>query len=306
MTIVNVRSHAKWSKTERAEFWKGIIFISPWLIGFLAFILYPIIASLYYSFTNYDLLRAPKFIGLSNYVNVFKDKDFGKVLYNTVYYVFFAVPLGTITAFLMASLLNTKLLARSFFRAVFFIPSIVPVVSSAMVWLWIYNTQYGVINSFIVQLGRQAIPFLSSPAWAKPSLIIIHCWAVGGTMLIFLASLRDVPLSLYDAAKVDGAGSWGRFWNITIPMCTPAVLFCLLTGIIDAFQYFSFSWILTRGGPNFSTEFYSVYLYRNAFLYLKMGYASALAWILFVIIMVLTLAVFRSSARWVYYGGGTD
>ena len=307
MTSQTIQRRLSWSPTERREFLKGLVYISPWLIGFAAFVLYPIIASLYYSFTYYDLLRPPRFIGLENYREIlFQDQFAGKVLYNTVYYVLLAVPLGTIVAFLLASLLNTKLVGRSFFRAIFFVPSIVPVVSSAMVWLWIFNTQYGVIDSTLASLGLPVIPFLSSPEWAKPSFIIIHCWSSGGAMLIFLASLRDVPMSLYDAAKVDGAASWARFRHITIPMCTPAILFSVLTGIIGAFQYFAFAWILTRGGPNGATEFYSVYLYRNAFSFLKMGYAAALAWILFLIVMAVTMAVFRSSARWVYYGGSTD
>ncbi len=305
MTTGTAHRRSKWSVRERKDFAKGLIFISPWLIGFLVFVLYPISASLYYSFTYYDLLRPPHWIGLQNYWEMLsKDILIRKVLYNTVYYVFFAVPLGTITAFLLASLLNTRLVGRSLFRAIFFIPSIVPVVSSAMVWMWILNTQYGIIDTLLASVGLPVIPFLSSPDWAKPSLIVIHCWASGGAMLIFLASLRDVPPSLYDAAQVDGAGNWARFRHITIPMCTPAILFSILTGIIGAFQYFSFAWILTRGGPNGATEFYSVYLYRNAFAFLKMGYAAALAWILFLIVMAVTMAIFRSSASWVYYGGG--
>jgi multiple sugar transport system permease protein len=307
MTIGIAGRRSGWSSKEKQEFAKGLLFISPWLIGFLIFIAYPIVASLYYSFTSYDLLRSPRFMGLTNYrIIIFEDEFIGRVLYNTLYFVVFGVPAGIIVAFSLASLLNTKLVARSVFRTIFFIPSVVPVVSSAMVWLWVFNTQYGVIDSTLMTLGLPVIPFLSSPSVAKPSLIIIHCWASGGAMLIFLASLRDVPSALYDAAEVDGAGAWARFWHITIPMCTPAILFNLLTGIIGAFQYFTFAWILTQGGPNFSTEFYSLYLYRNAFSYLKMGYASALAWFLFLIVMAVTLLTFRSSARWVYYGSATQ
>jgi multiple sugar transport system permease protein len=296
-----------WTPKERREFLKGLAYISPWLIGFLAFVVYPIGAAFYYSLSFYDLLRPPEFIGLANYREIlFEDEFVRKVLYNTLYYVAFGVPAGIIVAFLLASLLNTRLIGRPFFRTIFFIPSIVPVVSSAMVWLWVFNTQYGVINSILDAWGWPVIPFLSSPQLAKPSLILIHCWASGGAMIIFLAALQDVPQSLYDAATVDGAGAWSRFRHITIPMCTPAILFNLLTGIIGAFQYFTFAWILTQGGPNQSTEFYSVYLYRNAFAFLKMGYAAALAWVLFLIVMLVTLALFRTSARWVYYGGATN
>lgn len=190
--------------------------------------------------------------------------------------------------------------------AIFFIPSIVPVVGSAMVWLWVYNTQHGVINAFLASQGMKVIPFLSSPTLAKPSIILIRCWAQGGAIVIFLAALQDVPRSLYDAAVVDGAGALGRFWHITIPMTTPAILFVLITDLIDAFQQFTFAFLLTGGGPIDSTEFYGIYLYHNAFQFFKMGYASAMAWILFVVIVIFTVLVFRTSARWVYYGGATE
>jgi multiple sugar transport system permease protein len=304
--MTRVKSQS-WTPVVQRNFLRGLAFISPWLIGFLIFTVFPILASLYYSFTDYSLLNTPEFVGLKNYATLFtKDEFFGKVLYNTLYLAVLAVPSSQIVAFLLASLLNTKLVGRSFFRTIFFIPSIVPVVSSAMIWLWIYNTQYGLINSNLVNLGLPVIPFLSSPKLAKISLIIIYCWATGSSMMIFLAALQDVPQSLYDAAKVDGAGAVARFFNVTIPMCTPAILFNLLMGVIDTFQYFTFVWVLTRGGPNFSTEFYSVYLYRNAFAFLKMGYASAMAWILFLIVLVVTFVLFRTSARWVYYGGAVE
>ena len=279
-------------------------FVSPWLLGFLAFMAYPIGASLYYSFTEYDILTSPRVVGLANYyAMLFKDEFLPKAIYNTAYFVLFGVPAGLVTAFLLAALLNTNLRARSVFRTVFYIPTVVPTVASAMVWLWIFNGQFGVINSLLISLGRQSIPFLSSQGLVKPSLIIIHCWASGTTMLIFLAALQDVPRSLYEAAGVDGANATQRFFRITVPMCTPAILFNLLTGMIGAFQYFTFAWILTAGGPNRASEFFALYLYRQAFVYLRMGYGSALAWLLLLIVVLLTLALFRSSARWVYYAG---
>jgi multiple sugar transport system permease protein len=294
----------RWTLRERREFLRGIIFISPWLVGLLAFLAYPIVASLYYSFTDYDIPRSARFVGLENYQRLaFGDEYIGKVLYNTIYYTLYGVPLGLVTAFLLAMLLNANLKFRSLFRTLFYVPAVVPAVASAMVWLWIFNAQYGVINSFLAGLGLQAIPFLSSQTLVKPSLIIIHCWASGISMVIFLAALQDVPRALYDAAIVDGANSWQRFWNVTIPMCTPAILFNLLTGMIGAFQYFTFAWILTQGGPNRASEFFALYLYRQAFVFLRMGYASALAWFLFAIVVIVTVVLFRSSARWVYYGG---
>lgn len=283
---------------------KGLLFVSPWLIGFLSFTLYPLASSLSYSFTRYDVLRPAKFIGLKNYQDIFFHDDlFRIVLGNTLYFVIIGVPAAFVTAFLLANLLNAPIWGRSLLRTIFFLPAITPAVASVMVWLWIYNTQYGLINSFLAANGRQVIPWLSSPALAKPALIIVQCWAQGTAIVIFLAALQDVPRSLYDAALVDGANSLQRFWHVTIPMCTPAMLFVLLTGLIFTFQSFTLPWLLTRGGPNNATELYSVYLYRNAFVHFKMGYASALAWLLFLIIVAFAVTVFRSSARWVYYRG---
>jgi multiple sugar transport system permease protein len=172
-----------------------------------------------------------------------------------------------------------------------------------MVWLWIYNTQHGLINSILIGFGKKAIPWLSSTTLAKPSLVIVQCWMQGTAVVIFLAALQDVPRALYEAALVDGANTLQRFWNVTIPMVTPVMLFVLLTGLIGTFQSFLFPWLLTRGGPNNATELYSVYVYRSAFKHFKMGYASALGWLLLLIIVVFTVILFRTSARWVYYGG---
>jgi multiple sugar transport system permease protein len=281
---------------------KGLLFILPWLVGFLSFTLLPLLSSLYYSFTRYDVLRPPTFIGFENFQNIFlEDKIFRIVLSNTLYFVLVGVPAAFVTAFLLANLLNAPIWGRSLLRTIFFLPAITPAVASVMVWLWIYNTQYGLINGFLISNGMEAIPWLSSPALAKPALIIIQCWAQGTAIVVFLAALQDVPRSLYDAALVDGANAFRRFWHVTIPMCTPAMLFILLTGLIATFQSFTLPWLLTRGGPNNATELYSVYLYRNAFVHFKMGYASALAWLLFLIIVIFATTVFRSSARWVYY-----
>lgn len=295
----------RWTIRERHDFLRGLVFISPWLAGLCIFLAYPIGASLYYSFTNYDILSsAVKFTGLENYRRLlYGDEYIGKVLFNTMYYVAFGVPSGLVTAFMLAVLLNSNLRLRSLYRTLFYVPAVVPAVASTMVWLWIYNIQYGVINAAVMSLGLPAIPFLSSQQLVKPSLILIHCWASGGTMVIFLAALQDVPRSLYDAATVDGANWRQRFWHITIPMCTPAILFNLLTGMIGAFQYFTFAWLLTGGGPNRASEFYAMHLYRQAFVHLRMGYASAMAWGLFVIVVAVTIVLYRSSARWVYYGG---
>lgn len=294
-------------RSELHRFITGLLFISPWLIGFLLWTVYPVLASIFYSFTRYDVVRPPRYIGLSNYSELlFKDDTFHIVLGNTLYFVIIGVPLGVITAFLLAALLNNRMRFRSIYRTVFFLPAIVPAIAAAEVWRWVYNPRWGLINSVLKSMGLATIPWLSSPALAKFSLIIIQAWAQGTAMLIFLAALQDVPRSLYDAAVVDGANRWQRFRHVTIPMTTPAILFVLLTGLIGTFQYFTLGWLLTQGGPNQSTEFYSIYLYRNAFRFFKMGYASALAWLLFILIVICTLLIFRTSARWVFYGGETE
>ncbi len=292
------------TKSERKSLFWGLFFISPWLIGFFVFTIYPLVMSGFYSLTRYDLIREPVFIGLTNYQKLFfEDAHFWNVMWNTIFYVGLSVPLGIGVAFLIATLLNSKIVGRSFFRGIIYIPSIVPAVCTAMVWLFLLNIQYGAINAVLTSIGLGAIPFLSNPTLAKPSLVVVSMWTQGAAVVIFLAALQEVPRSLYEAATVDGANGWQRFWNVTVPMTTPVILFNLIMGFIGAFQEFTVPWLLTAGGPMNSTEFYAIHLYRNAFIYLRMGKASALAWILFFIIVFFTLILFRSSARWVYYGG---
>jgi len=292
------------SKADRKGLFWGLFFISPWLIGFLLLTIYPLVASGYYSLTRYDLIREPVFIGLTNYQKLFfDDPHFWNVMWNSVFYVFLSVPLGIGAAFLIATLLNSKIIGRSFFRGIIYIPTIVPAVCSAMVWLFLLNIQYGAINAVLTSLGFSAVPFLSNPALAKPSLVMVNMWTQGAAVVIFLAALQEVPRSLYEAATVDGANKLQQFWNVTIPITTPVILFNLIMGFIWAFQEFTVPWLLTGGGPMNSTEFYAIHLYRNAFSYLRMGKASALAWILFFIIVFFTLILFKTSARWVYYGG---
>ena len=229
-----------WTPAQTRNLLKGLAFISPWLVGFAGFVLYPIAASAYYSLTRYDVLRPARFIGLENYVELFvKDDIFRTVLGNTVYLVVIGVPAGLVVAFLLASLLNREMKLRPLFRTIFFLPVLVPAVASAEVWRWVYNTNYGVINSVIKSWGLAVIPFISSVELAKPSLILIHVWAQGTAIIIFLAALQDVPSSLIDAAEVDGANALQRFWHVTIPICTPAILFVMLTGMIGMFQYFT-------------------------------------------------------------------
>jgi multiple sugar transport system permease protein len=283
----------------------GLLFISPWLLGLLAFTVYPVLASLYYSFTVYNVIQPPRFVGLQNYLDmVTQDPSFPITLYNTLYMVILGLPAAIVISFLLAGLLNNQMVGRPLFRTIFFLPAIVPVVAVSMVWLWLYNPNYGLLNATLASLGMHVVPWLSSPSLAKLSLIIIGVWGQGTTIVIFLAALQDVPHELYDAARVDGANGLHRFVNITAPMCTPSILFVLITGLIGWFQYFTIPYIMTQGGPMQSTEVYSYYLFVNAFTFFKMGYASALAWILFLIIAVMSFIAFRSSGRWVYYAGG--
>jgi multiple sugar transport system permease protein len=293
------------SRMERRNQMVGLLFISPWLIGFLGFALFPVIAAMYYSMTDYDFINPNMhFIGITNYTRLFTvDPDFWTVMYNTVYYVGFGVPIGAAVAFLVANLLNSDIKGKTFYRSLIYIPSIVPAICTAVVWLFILNVQYGVINGLLKFLQWPTIPFLSNPSLAKPSLIMIYVWAQGGAVITYLAALQDVPRTLYEAATVDGANAWNKFWNVTVPLCTPVILFNFIMGVITAFQDFTLPFVLTGGGPMKSTEFYVVSLYRNAFAQFHLGKASAMAWILFLIILVFSLILFRTSARWVYYGG---
>ena len=289
---------------ERRNLRLGLFFILPWLIGFFAYELYPIGASFYYSLTRYDLIREPVFLGFKNYVTLFTDDPvFPRVLWNTLYYVGFGVPISIFFAFLVANLLNAKIVGRTFFRGVIYMPAIVPAVASAMVWQFLYNVQYGAINGVLRSMELPIIPFLSNPEWSKPSIILVLVWTQGAAVVIFLAALQDVPRSLYEAASLDGANRWQQMLNVTIPMTSPIILFNLIIGFVNGFQEFTVPWLLTEGGPMRSTEFLLIFLYRSAFIDFRMGKASAVAWVIVVIIVIFTIILFRTSARWVYYGG---
>ncbi len=293
------------SPQQRRSILVGLSFISPWIIGFLAFQVYPLFASLYYSFTFFPILGTPRFIGLANYENLLADPRFLTSLGNTAYYALFAVPLGIIVGILLALLLNTKTRARPVFRTIFYLPSILPVVATAIVWQWMFNPRAGIINYLLNAIGINGPGWLGSPEWAKPALIIMSLWGVGSAVLIYLAALQDVPRELVEAAQLDGAGRVQQFWNVTIPMISPVILFNLITGLIGASQYFTQAYVMTGGSgrPADSTLMMSIYLWQTAFNYFKIGYASAQAWVLFVIILVLTLLFFRLSGRFVYYSG---
>lgn len=281
----------------------GYLFASPWLLSLLLLTAYPIGAAVYYSFTEYTILKPPRWTGLANYQTMFFDDPlFWTALYNTVYYSAFAVPLGLIFALWLALLLNQKVPGQDFFRSTFFLPSIVPVVAASVVWAWILHPEYGLINDLLGKLGLYQPPWLTSEVWSKPAFILMSLWSIGPTTIIFLAGLQDIPQHLYEAAEIDGANTWQRFWSITVPLLTPTIFFNLVVGLINAFQIFTQVYIISENaGPLWSTLFYVFYLWQQGFRFFKMGYASALALVLFTIIMALTMIVLYSSKRWVYY-----
>ncbi len=298
------------SANERRQLWAGLAFCSPVLVGLLAFTAYPILASLYYSFTRYSVMKPPVWIGTANYAHLAHDELFWKSLANTAYYAVIAVPVGIVVALALALLLNLKVRGQALYRTFFFVPSIVPLVASSVLWIWLFNPQNGAINALLRplmgSLGLGEPPgWFADPVWSKPAIILWSLWGVGGSMVIFLAALQDVPRELHEAAQVDGARSWHRLRHITLPFISPQILFVAIMGLIGAFQFFTPAYVMTQGtgGPVDSTLFYSLYLFNVAFADFKMGYACALAWILFLLILACTALLFRSSARLVYYAG---
>ena len=290
------------TKQEGRSLKLGLAFISPWIAGFLIFTLFPIFSSLYYSFTDYGLFGSPNWVGLQNYIDLFtKDDKFFLSLYNTVFFFLLAMPASVVVGIFLAILLNSKLRGIAFFRSLFFLPTIVPAVASAAVWMWILNPQWGLLNTSLRLVGLSGPPWLSNPDWAKPSLVLVALWTIGSEVIIYLAALQEIPRDYHEAALVDGANSLQQTRFITLPLLTPVIFFHLVNGTIWAFQYFTEAFVMTGGGPANATLFYALSLYRNAFTSLKMGYASAQAWILFIVVMIATLIIVRSSKGWVYY-----
>jgi multiple sugar transport system permease protein len=298
----------------------GYLFISPWLIGFLIFTIGPMLASLYFSFTDYNIVNPPSWVGLANYAKIFSgipdairthspealgDPLFWKSLQVTLYYAMMALPLGLIVSFFLAILLNQKIPGVNLWRTIYFLPSVIAGVAVTILWVRIFNPRVGILNPILEKFGVPGPGWLSSPNWAVPALVIMSLWGIGGGMIIYLAGLQGVPTDLYDASKVDGANLFQRFRYVTFPMMTPVIFYELVLSLIATFQYFTEAYVASggSGGPARSTLFYNLYLYQNAFKYFDMGYASTMAWILFVVVLVLTLLVFRSSQYWVYYEG---
>jgi multiple sugar transport system permease protein len=287
----------------RKEALAGYVFALPVIVGLIVFTLGPIVMSAIYSLCSYEVLTPARWIGFQNYNELFTgDPRFWKSLWNTVFYTALSVPLGVAGSLGLAMLLNARIVGRSAMRTLFYLPSIVPIVAASMLFLWLFNGEYGLFNAALRGLGFSPAPWLSDPTWSKPSLVLMSLWGVGGGMIIFLAGLQSIPKHLYEAARIDGAGPIPQFFNITLPMLSPTIFFLLIINTIGAFQVFTQAFLMTngQGTPLDSTLFYVFYLYRLGFEYFQMGLASAMAWILFVIIIVITAIQFRYSSRWVH------
>ncbi len=296
-----------WKMTlARREALAGYAFIIPWILGFMALTLGPMLASLFFAFNDYNIVDPPTWVGLRNFQRLTGDPIFWHSLRRTIYFASLALPLGLIFGLFIAVLLNQDIPGVNLWRTAYFLPSVIAGVAVAIVWVRIFNPSIGILNPFLKSIGISNPPgWLSDPDWAMPSLVIMSLWGIGGSMIIYLAGLQGIPTNLYEAAKIDGAGTWARFWNVTIPMMTPVIFYNLVMGLIGSFQYFTEVYVATNGegGPVRSTMVYNLYLYQNAFRFFDMGYASAMAWILMVITLLATLLVFRSSPFWVFYEG---
>lgn len=296
----------KRSPMARREAIEGYLYLLPWIIGFTVFVAGPLFASIYLSFTKYNVLKPPVFIGLDNYIYAFtNDPLFFPSIWRTFYFALLTVPLGLTLSLFIAILLNQKLFGTATWRTFFFLPTLTPLVAAALLWRWMLNPDVGLINYLLSLVGIPGPPWLASTTWAIPALGLVALWAsVGGAqMIIFLAGLQDVPAELIDAAEVDGAGPWRKFWNVTLPMITPTIFFNLILGIIFALRTFEIAFVATAGGPARATWFISLHIYQNAFVSFDMGYASALAWIFFLILFAITMGNFGLSRRWVFYAG---
>ena len=282
------------SAMRRREARNGLFFVLPWIIGFLAFTLYPILASFYYSLCNYTVIKPPRYIAFANYKALFNDRTFLASCQNTLYMICIGVPITTIAAVGVSILLNyKKIRGTSWMRVVFFIPTLVPTVVACLLWIWVMQPDTGVVNTILGYIGIQGPGWLSSVQWAKPAFILMMIWTCGNAVIIYLAGLQDIPETLYDAASIDGAGFGKQTFYITVPLLRPAILYNVVSLIIGVFQWFTEPYIMTEGGPSNATMFYSLYLYQNAFTFFKMGYASAQAYIMLLVAMVIILVLFR-------------
>ncbi|MFN8523883.1 MAG: sugar ABC transporter permease [Chloroflexota bacterium] len=281
----------------------GYLFILPWLLGFVLFTAGPMIASLVLAFVDWDLLSSPSWAGMKNIERLFNDRLVGVSLYNTAYYTFFSVPIRLALALAAAMLLNNAVRGLAFWRTCFYLPAVVPAVANIILWLWMFNPNMGLFNMALTAVGLPRLNWLWDVNLSKPSLILMSFWATGNVIIIFLAGLQSIPRGLYEAAEIDGASGWKQFLHVTVPMLSPVILFNVVIGVIQSFQVFTNAFLTTGGGPLNSTLFTVLYLYQVAFEQFKVGYGSAIAWTLFLVILVFTLIQWKLSNFWVYYEG---
>jgi len=318
MALTNKREIAA-VRSQRAGGWGGMsalrrrealaayLFTAPFLLGFLIFTLFPMLFSIYMSFHEWNITTPPEPVGLENYARLLTDPQFQIAVGNTLYYVLLSVPLGLVTSFSLALLLNQRVRGEGIWRTLFYLPSVVPAVATTILWMWIFNKDFGLLNALLANFGIAKVSWLGDPNFTKPSLILMSLWGAGGGTVILLAALKNVPVELYEAATLDGANAWQRFWRITIPMVSPALFFQLIMSVIGALQIFTQTYVLVGrnggsfGGPRNSLLFFVPYLYLHAFRFFKLGYASAMAWVLFIAIVLITLVQFKVLGSRVYY-----
>ncbi|MEU0483022.1 sugar ABC transporter permease [Streptosporangium sp. NPDC006013] len=301
MTASPGRPAPTMSGQRRLERRWGVILALPAIVGFVVFTAGPMIASFLFSLTDWQIGGTPSPVGLANYTALARDELFLKSLGTTTYYTLGAVPLVLLVSFAVAMLLNQKARGLAVWRTIFYLPTLVPAIANVVLWLWIFNPDFGLLNALLRQGGLPTSQWIYGVDSAIPSLIVMSTWGFGNTMVIFLAGLQGVPRHLYEAVSIDGGGAWRRFWHVTLPMMTPTIFYNLVVGVVGTFQVFNQAYVMTEGGPDNATLFYVYYLFRKAFRESEMGYASALAWVLFMIIMVVTFLMFRNARRWVHY-----
>jgi multiple sugar transport system permease protein len=283
----------------------GLLFISPWIIGFCAFYLYPFLATVYYSFTRFTGIGNPSFTGLTNFSGLLHDGTFRTALFNTFYYTIIEVPLSTAAALGLALLLNMNVRGQAIYRTLFYIPSIVPVVASSLIFVWIFQPSFGIVNSLLSDVHIAGPAWFFSIAWSKPTFILLGLWGLGQPMVIYLAALQGVPAEMYEVAALEGAGPFQRLRYVTVPMISPVILFNVILSLVLSIQYFTQAQVIESppGSPGSSTMFFVIYYYQQAFTDLHLGYASAMALLLFILVLIITVVLLRTSSRWVYYEG---
>ena len=289
--------------TRRQTFW-GWILLSPLVLGLTLWVVFPMGLSLATSLTSWDLISKPEFVGFDNYINLLsQDKIFLKSVSVTLYYTLLSVPLQLITAFSIAMLLNTKVKGLGIFRTIYYLPSLIPVVVTSIMWLWLYNNQYGLLNAMLNTVGLEKINWINSKGMVIPSMVIMSVWGVGNVVVIFLAGLQGIPVTLIEAVKIDGGNAWHSFKHVILPLLSPVILYNMIVGMIKSLQLFTEPYIMTGGGPVNSSLSFVLNIYNNAFKYSKMGMANAMAWILFILTLIISVILYKSSSLWTYYEG---